>query len=287
MSQYVHLLSSTPLSMPTDLWVPITRNIRPMYANQYSLGGYYTGFPGWEISVEGYYKQMKHILEYQDGVSFFGTSTNWEEKVETGQGRSFGLEVLVQKNLGRTTGWLSYTLSKTEHRFPDGSISQGNWFPYKYDRRHNISLCLNHKFSERIDAGVSWIFNTGGCITVPERATVIIRPDGSTEPGSHISQRNNYRLPANHRLNVGINFHKKTKHGMRTWNISLYNAYNAMNPNIVYSKWQMERNMNDYYDHNYNGKPGEAPTPKEEGKTIIKKLTILPCIPSVTYTYKF
>ena len=74
---------------------------------------------------------------------------------------------------------------------------------------------------------------------------------------------------------------------MRTWNISLYNAYNAMNPNIVYSKWQMERNMNDYYDHNYNGKPGEAPTPKEEGKTIIKKLTILPCIPSVTYTYKF
>ena len=287
MSQYVHLLSSTPLSMPTDLWVPITRNIRPMYANQYSLGGYYTGFPGWEISVEGYYKQMKHILEYQDGVSFFGTSTNWEEKVETGQGRSFGLEVLVQKNLGRTTGWLSYTLSKTEHRFPDGSISQGNWFPYKYDRRHNISLCLNHKFSERIDAGVSWIFNTGGCITVPERATVIIRPDGSTEPGSHISQHNNYRLPANHRLNVGINFHKKTKHGMRTWNISLYNAYNAMNPNIVYSKWQMERNMNDYYDHNYNGKPGEAPTPKEEGKTIIKKLTILPCIPSVTYTYKF
>ena len=230
---------------------------------------------------------MKLIVEYQDGVSFFGTSTYWEEKVETGQGRSFGLEVLVQKNLGRTTGWLSYTLSKTEHRFPDGSISQGNWFPYKYDRRHNISLCLNHKFSERIDAGVSWIFNTGGCITVPERATVIIRPDGSTEPGSHISQRNNYRLPANHRLNVGINFHKKTKHGMRTWNISLYNAYNAMNPNIVYSKWQMERNMNDYYDHNYNGKPGEAPTPKEEGKTIIKKLTILPCIPSVTYTYKF
>lgn len=80
MAQYVHMLSSTPLSMPTDLWVPITKDISPMYANQFSIGGYYSGLPGWEFSVEGYYKQMKHILEYQDGVSFFGTSTNWEEK---------------------------------------------------------------------------------------------------------------------------------------------------------------------------------------------------------------
>ncbi len=287
MSQYVHLLSSTPLSMPTDLWVPITKNISPMYANQYSLGGYYTGLPGWEFTVEGYYKQMKHILEYQDGVSFFGTSTNWEEKVEAGKGRSFGLEVLVQRNIGRTTGWLAYTLSKTEHRFPDGSINQGRWFPYKYDRRHSISLCLNHKFSDRIDAGASWIFNTGGCITVPERATIIIRPDGTTEEGTYISQRNNYRMPSSHRLNVGINFHKKTKQGMRTWNISLYNAYNAMNPNIVYSEWRTKKYLNDYYDHYYNGKTEEVTIPKAEGKTLIKKLTILPCIPSVTYTYKF
>lgn len=117
MAQYVHLLSSTPLSMPTDLWVPITKDISPMYANQFSIGGYYSGLPGWEFSVEGYYKQMKHILEYQDGVSFFGTSTNWEEKVEMGEGRSFGLELMVQKTLGKTTGWLAYTLSKTDHRF--------------------------------------------------------------------------------------------------------------------------------------------------------------------------
>lgn len=291
MSQYVHMLSSTPLSMPTDLWVPITKNIRPMYANQYSLGGYYTGLAGWEFSVEGYYKQMRNILEYQDGVSFFGTSTNWEEKVETGKGRSYGLEIMMQKNVGRTTGWLAYTLSKTEHRFPDGNINQGRWFPYKYDRRHNISLCLNHKFSSRIDVGASWIFNTGGCITVPERTTVIIRPDGSTEAGAYISQRNNFRLPASHRLNIGINFNKKTKHGMRTWNISLYNAYNAMNPNIVYSEWNMGDNLNSYYNNNfnnsYNEKPGATPPLKEGGKSVIKKLTILPCIPSVTYTYRF
>lgn len=289
MAQYVHLLSSTPFSMPTDLWVPITKNIRPMHANQYSLGGYYTGWAGWEFSIEGYYKQMNNILEYQDGVTFFGTSTNWEEKVDMGEGRSMGLELMAQKTLGKTTGWIAYTLSKTDHRFKDGSINQGKWFPYKYDRRHSISLSLNHKFSERIDVGASWIFNTGGCITVPERQTVIIKPDGSVEEAGYISQRNNYRLPVNHRLNLGINFNKKTKHGMRTWNISIYNAYNAMNPNLVYSERKDNREYiyNDYYEGNYQGNGGRPTAAKTTEKTVIKKLTILPCIPSITYTYRF
>lgn len=293
MTQYVHLLTSTPFSMPTDLWVPITKNIRPMYANQYSVGGYYTGLKGWEFSVEGYYKQMRHILEYQDGVSFFGTSTNWEEKVESGEGRSFGLEAMVQKTFGKTTGWLAYTLAKTDHRFKNGNISQGKWFPYKYDRRHNISLSLNHKLTKRIDLGASWIFNTGGCITVPERETIIIRPEGSIESAPYVSRRNNYRLPASHRLNLSINFNKKTKHGMRIWNISVYNVYNAMNPNLVYSKWEQEDfysggYYNDYYNSVYQGGGNSISAPHEpESKTVIKKLTLLPCIPSVTYTYKF
>lgn len=189
-------------------------------------------------------------------------------KVEVGKGRSFGLEFMVQKTSGKTTGWLAYTLSKTDHRFENGTISQGEWFPYKYDRRHNISLCLNHKFNNRIDIGASWIFNTGGCITIPERETIVIKPDGSIEETGYISYRNNYRLPVSHRLNMGINFNKKTKHGMRTWNISIYNVYNAMNPNLVYSE---QRNGTD----------------QKTKKTVIKKITILPCIPSVTYTYRF
>lgn len=288
MAQYVHMLSSTPFSMPTDLWVPITKNIKPMYSNQYSLGGYYNGISGWEFSIEGYYKQMRNILEYQDGVSFFGSSTNWEEKVEVGKGRSLGLELMVQKTLGKTTGWLAYTLSKTDHRFENGTISQGEWFPYKYDRRHNISLCLNHKFNNRIDIGASWVFNTGGCITVPERETVIVKPDGSIEETGFISHRNNYRLPVSHRLNLGVNFNKKTKHGIRTWNISIYNVYNAMNPNLVYSEQRNEYN-NDvpYFGNNYQGNGTQPVTAQQTKKTVIKKMTILPCIPSVTYTYRF
>ncbi len=286
MSQYVHLLSSMPIAMPTDLWVPVTRKIKPMGSHQYSLGGYYTGIEGWEFSVEGYYKDMCNVLEYKEGVSFFGSSAGWENKVEMGKGRSAGIEFMAQKRLGRTTGWLSYTLSKSDRQFAKGSINNGERFPYKYDRRHNINLTISHKFSERIDIGASWVFYTGGTSTIPEEKTAVIRPGDGTNNGfgggygyyfdsgipsptigeaSYVEHRNNYRLPASHRLNVGVNFNKRTKHGIRTWNISLYNAYNAMNPTFVYRT---------------TGK-------NDPNKPVIKKYTILPFIPSFTYTYKF
>lgn len=286
MSQYVHLLTSTPISMPTDLWVPVTKKVKPMRSHQFSLGGYYTGINGWEFSVEGYYKDMRNVLEYKDGVSFFGSSAGWENKVEMGKGRSMGIEFMAQKTIGKTTGWLSYTLSKSDRQFAKGGINNGERFPYKYDRRHNINLTLNHRFNDRIDIGASWVFYTGGTSTIPEEKTVIIRPHdsanngygngylGSYIPGyvntypvidqtNYVEHRNNFRLPASHRLNLGVNFNKKTKHGMRTWNISLYNVYNSMNP-----AWVFRTHNND-------------------GKSIIKKYTILPLIPSFTYTYKF
>lgn len=285
MSQYVHLLSSTPISMPTDLWVPVTKEIKPMQSHQYSLGGYYTGIRGWEFSVEGYYKDMRNVLEYKEGVSFFGSSAGWENKVEMGKGRSAGIEFMAQKVTGNTTGWLSYTLSKSDRKFAKGGVNNGERFPYKYDRRHNVNLTINHKFNDRIDIGASWVFYTGGTATIPEEKIAVIRPNNPStgiisagnniDPYSntnnynsignalYVEHRNNYRLPASHRLNIGVNFNKKTKHGMRTWNISLYNVYNAMNPAWVY--------------RSYN----------REGKSIINKYTLLPIIPSFTYTYKF
>lgn len=286
MNQYVHLLSSTPIAMPTDLWVPVTKKIKPMRAHQYALGAYHTGVRGWEFSIEGYYKNMRNILEYKEGVSFLGFSSGWEKKVEMGDGRSMGIELMAQKTMGNTTGWLSYTLSKSDRKFAKGGINNGKRFPYKYDRRHNISLTLNHKFSDRIDMGASWVFYTGGTATIPEEESMIIRPDGSNDgrrnwgynsfhniinnnspidPAPYVEHRNNYRLPSTHRLNVGINFHKKTKRGMRTWNFSVYNIYNAMNPTFVY-------------------RTGKNNDPE---KMVITKFTLLPIIPSFSYTYKF
>jgi len=282
MSQYIHLLSSSPISMPTDLWVPVTNKIHPMQAHQYSLGGYFTGIKGWEISVEGYYKDMQNVLEYKDGVSFFGSSSGWERKVEMGHGRSMGLEFMVQKSIGSTTGWISYSLSKSDRKFNKGGINDGERFPYKYDRRHSANLTVNHKLSNRIDIGASWSFATGGTTTIPEEVTAVIRPGESNNYGAgqigtqdYIEHRNNYRLPASHKLNISLNFNKKTKHGIRTWNISVYNVYNAMNPAFVY-----RRNLTT----GYQTSSGEF---YSISKPVIKKITILPCIPSVTYTYKF
>ena len=279
MSQYIHLLSSTPISMPTDLWVPVTSKIKPMQAHQYSLGSYYTGLTGWEFSVEGYYKQMRNVLEYKEGVSFLGSSSGWENKVEMGKGRSMGIEFMAQK----TTGWIAYTLAKSDRKFAIGGINNGERFPYKYDRRHNLSLVVNHKFSNRIDIGASWIFSTGGTATIAEEVTAIIRPgEDAIQQKDYIEKRNNYRLPASHRLNIGVNFNKKTKHGVRTWNISLYNAYNAMNPTMIYSN-----NSGGYASYIKNQEDGKVYLQYIPAKRKITKLTLLPCVPSVTYTYKF
>ena len=147
-----------------------------MQSYQYSLGNYYTGIKGWEFSVEGYYKDMRNVLEYKEGISIFGASAGWENKVEMGRGRSMGIEFMAQKTIGKTTGWISYTLAKSDRKFAKGSINNGERFPYKYDRRHNINLTINHKFSDRIDVGASWVFYTGGTSTIPEEQTAVIRP---------------------------------------------------------------------------------------------------------------
>ena len=275
MEQYVHLLSSSPIALPTDLWVPVTKNIRPMRSYQYAAGGYYTGLKGWEFSLEGYYKDMHNVLEYQDGASFFGTSGGWQEKVEMGRGRSFGLEILARKTIGKTTGWLGYTIAKSDRLFKDGTVNNGERFPYKYDRRHNINFCLNHAFSKKTDVGITWIFNTGGTATVAEKQT-------GTEWGNlidYISHRNNYRLPISHRLNLSINFHKKLRRGTQTWNISIYNAYNAMTPNLVYKE-------EEYIGQQHIGPDGNPETIWKR-KTRLIKQTLLPCVPSVTYTFRF
>ena len=271
MAQYVHLLTSSDISLPTDLWVPITKNIKPVIGDHYSIGAYYSGLKGWEFSLEGYYKKTKNIVEYQDGATVMGTSANWYDKVSMGEGRSYGVEIFVQKTLGKTTGFVSYTLSKSDRIFRDGMVNNGRWYPYKYDRRHNLVVSVFHKFSDRVDVAGNFVFTTGGTTTVPTRQIVAIAPDGTSTYDDYVPYKNNYRLPCSHRLNLGVNLHKQKRHGERIWNFSIYNVYNAMNPNLVYS------------DTDYNAEDGNVTT-----NTIrIKKITLLPFMPSISYTFKF
>ena len=273
MSQYVHLLASTDISLPTDLWVPITKDIKPETADQFSLGTYWDVGNGWEMSLEGYYKDMHNILEYKDGMSVLITSTGWESKVAMGQGRAYGMEFFLQKKTGNTTGWLGYTLAKSERRFPDGSINRGEWFPFKYDRRHDVSLVVNHRFNDRIDVSGSWKFFTGGVTTLTTREFAVVDINGHIRESDYVSSRGNYRLPPSHNLCLGVNFHKQKRRGERVWNISVYNAYNYMNPDFVYKGYTAE-----YDKDTYNV--------KREGVEV-KKITVLPVLPSFSYTRKF
>ncbi|MDI9551803.1 MAG: TonB-dependent receptor [Bacteroidales bacterium] len=270
MSQYVHLLSSSQITLPIDLWVPITKDIKPVTADQYSAGFYYDGLRGWEFSVEGYWKQMDNVLEYKDGISFLANSNQWEDKVEMGEGRAFGVELFVQKTMGKTTGWLGYTLAKSDRIFPSGMINNGRRYPYRYDRRHNVSLVANHKFSEKVDLSGTWTFATGGTTTIPERETAVLTPDGRVVQVDYAPHRNNYRLPPSHRLNLAVNFHRPHKRGESIWSLSIYNVYCRMNPNFVFSG----------YERNYDG---EVYSRNDK----LTQLTLLPFIPSFSYTRNF
>lgn len=223
---------------------------------------------------------MDNLLEYKDGSTFMGSNTGWEDKVSVGRGWSYGVEFLAQKTIGKTTGWLGYTWAKSERLFdrPGEELNNGEVFPAKYDRRHDVSLVVSHKFNKKIDVAGTWVYGTGnsGSLALQNySAAAIDNNQGSYNYYNsipHISKRNNYRLPDYMRLDVGVNFHKQKKYGIRTWNFSIYNATNQKNPFLVYAATE--------YDY------AEA-TGQENERKVFKKLTIFTIIPSISYAYKF
>lgn len=239
MAQFIHLLTNSGIGLPTDLWVPATDRIKPQYSEQIALGLAKTIRNKYELSLEGYYKHMDNLIEYKEGASFLNLESDWEQKVTSGRGWSYGAEVFLQKKTGKTTGWLGYTLSWTERQF-DALNNFGEVFPYKYDRRHDLSLVVQHKFSSKFELSGTWVYGTGNAVTLPT-GNYMSAPD-FTSPGQDIdwyqynypvrnySKRNEYRMPAYHRLDIGMSFNRKTKWGKRSWVIGVYNAYNRQNP---------------------------------------------------------
>lgn len=262
-TQFLHLLTNTSIGLPTDLWVPVTDSIPPQQGNQVAFG-YTRELPkGYRVSAEAYYKTMKNLIEYKEGASFFGSNQNWEGLVEVGNGYSYGLEMLFEKRTGKTTGWIGYTLSWTNRQF--ANINNGEEFPYRYDRRHDISFVLTHKFNDKVDIGVVWVYGTGNAITL---ALQKYNSSGGVEFGdsevNYIDQRNGYRMPSYHRLDLGVNIHKPKKWGEATWSFGLYNAYNRQNPF--------------YLDIGYLQGGNEK---------VLKQISLFPILPSVSYSFKF
>ncbi|PWV46535.1 TonB-dependent receptor [Chitinophaga sp. S165] len=238
MTQYIHLLANNSISLPTDLWVPATKKIAPQQSDQYALGISRNLFKNkFEFSTEVYYKKMYNVIEYKEGADYLTSSKgdSWQEQVTAGMGDSYGLELLLQKKTGRLTGWFGYTWAKANRRLPD--VNYGRTFPYKYDRRHDLHIVTVYKLRKNIEVSGSWTYQSASPFTLPvaryEWTTGPTTPTTSPFPPTidYISSRNNVRIQAFHRLDLGINFIKQKKNGnIRTWNISALNAYNKMNP---------------------------------------------------------
>lgn len=291
MGQYIHLLGNSYINLPTDAWMPVTRKLKPLISDQVSAGFYYNLMRSYSFSVEGYYKWMKNLLDYKDGYSFLPGTAAWEEKMAVGKGRSYGVEFLARKESGRTTGWIGYTLSWSDRRFDE--IDNGRRFPARYDNRHKLNIVVSHKLSDKVELTAAWTYTSGNRMTLSlesyeQAGTLTIsnqyKMNNWWEPSGEVvdlyTRRNNYQMPAYHRLDLGLNIYRPKKKGrMGIWNISIYNVYSRMNPFMVYKSDNWERTNNLVPDSSspYSGKT----------KPCFKLIGIMPIIPSLSYTYKF
>lgn len=273
MTQYVHLLTNEGAGLPTDLWVPTTKNVLPEQSWQTGIGIAKTFNDMFEVSIEGYYKEMKNLVSYVEGASFIALpgreDAGWEDKVTQGDGKSYGAEFFLQKKKGDFTGWIGYTLAWANRQFDD--INGGREYPFKYDRRHDLSIVMAYDITDRISASAVWVYGTGNTITLPEsRHTAYIPVDNSNIFGALYSpneiegagSKNAYRMGAYHRLDVSIEFHKKRKYWNETIVVGAYNAYSHVNPFFI----------NDEYRF---------------GERKFIQYGLFPIIPSISYRFKF
>jgi hypothetical protein len=226
--QHIHLLSNTASSTPFDIWHPSTRIVAPQTADQTALG-YFRNFMDnqYETSFEAYYKDMKHQVDYKTGANLI-LNEYIESELVFGKGWSYGTEYFLRKNTGRLTGWLGYTLARTERKYRQ--INHGKPYPSRYDRTHDFSIVSNYTFNKKWTFSLSWVFKSGDAVTFPSGKYMI---DGKTV--SFYSERNGYRMPNYHRLDIGATYYKKKKERYESsYSFSLYNAYGRKNAFMIY-----------------------------------------------------
>lgn len=259
--QYVHLASNATVGMPLDVWLPSSPNIEPQMADQYALG-YFRNFKdnSIETSVEVYYKKMQNQIDFKDHAQIL-MNPRIEGEIRIGEATSYGIELLVRKQIGKLTGWVSYTYCKTERIVPE--INNGNVYPSPYDKPHDISIVANYQISKRLSVSGTWVYSTGAPVTFPT---------GRFQYGNLIapvySDRNSYRMPDYHRLDLGVTLEGKEKPEKKwhsSWNLSVYNAYNRHNAFQI----TFEQNV-------------DNPLQTDAIKTYM-----FPIIPSITYNFHF
>ena len=257
--QNVHLLSNSTTSNPTDLWIPSSNNVKPEIADQESIG-YYRNFKDnqYEFSTEIYYKTMQNQIDYKNGALLVANE-NVESELLFGQGRAYGWEVYFKKRTGKFTGWVSYTLAKTELKI--NGINNDNWYPARQDITNDVSLVGIFQAGRKWTFSATWIYYTGNAVTFPNGKYTV---DGRVV--YYYTQRNGYRMPPYHRMDVSATLQaKKTKKFESSWTFSIYNVYDRANAySIVFQT-----------------------DPNDPNKTQAVQYTLFKIVPSVTYNFKF
>ncbi|MFC2131714.1 carboxypeptidase regulatory-like domain-containing protein, partial [Bacteroidota bacterium] len=272
-NQYLHLLVRNDITLPTDLWFPSTENIKPSRSMQGSVGMEAKLFDGeYLFTTEVYYKDMRSIYEYMDGADLnFGVPL--EEQFISGKGESYGLEVFLNKRIGKFTGWIGYTLAWTKRYFDD--LNNGNWFYPRYDRRNDISVVISYNATETLEFSAAWVYGTGQAYTMP--TGVYTFPDvgsgwssgyGYWDEKYQYTERNGFRLPSYHRLDLNIMYNYEWFGLPFQFYISTYNTYNRRNPFAWYIT--TEENEETF-----------------ESKKVVKQITLFPIIPTFGINFKF
>jgi hypothetical protein len=262
-AQYIHLATSASASLPADVWIPSTSGIKPLTGDQVSMG-YFRNFKesGFEFSTEVYYKYMRNQLEFLRGIVNISIDGNMDNNLAVGKGRAYGLELFLARKIGKSTGWLSYTLAKTELQFDQ--INQGYFYPAKYDRRHDISFTMSRELNEKWSASVVFVYISGSAFTMPVGRYII--------QGIVVNQYgdvNSFRMPANHRMDLSLT-RKIVSQKKRESELvfSVYNVYNRANPYYIYYEI-----VGDVEKYSLSVKAFEV--------------SLIPIIPSISWNFRF
>jgi hypothetical protein len=256
MNQPIHQLRNSQGFIPIDLWMPVTKRVMPQLANQATFAIEQKLPFNLDGAIEGYYKDMKNLIEYKEG-SNSTEMVDWQDQITTGRGWSYGAEVFLLKKVGKTKGWISYTLSWSMRQFEELNIGKPFYSPF--DRRNDFKITLSHSFTKQLEISSNWVYATGNPVSIPESKYI----DNWGNEILYFSARNNFRLRDSHRLDLSIIYkfkpYKSFEHSVI---FSVYNVYNRANPMSVYLDTSSE-------------------------KITLKQVSFLPIMPAINYSFKF
>lgn len=230
MQQNLQILPNNSVGLPVDIWIPVTDYLKPQISDQVTAGVGYFFKKQYKLSVETYFKAMQNLVELKEGSFFVFGGYEWDKSFYTGKGNAKGLEIMLEKQSGKLRGWLSYTLSKADRKFE--GINQGRSFPFKYDRRHQVTAFVKMNLSKTWNFSLSWIFTSGSPVTIPTSVYTI-----NNKSYYEFTDRNNIRMSNYHRMDLSFTKTILLKRSKRTWNVGAYNIYSHVNPMFISSSY--------------------------------------------------